>query len=99
MNCGPDCPAFLRKWTSWWRVKAAEGPLAILECGPDYMDRVGGKSRNMVRKAERLYEYRHFVYNDYLAEIKSVNSSKRARQGRAMTGWYTRDPEPVRRSY
>jgi hypothetical protein len=88
--CGPDCDAFIAKWSEWWAEKIRD-PMAVLEVRSydDYLRFIGGKSRNMVNKANRLYEYRQVQRNDYLKEIEAVGRSKPIRQGIPMTGWYT----------
>lgn len=92
-DCGPDCAAFVDKWSKWWQVKTRV-PLALLRIEPigDYLQTIGPKSRNMVSKANRLYEYRHIEFNEHLADIEHVAQSKSERQGIPMEGWYT---EPV----
>lgn len=92
-GCGPDCAAFVAKWSEWWRLKTRH-PLAILDCSEDYLQVIGRNSRNMVRKADRLYVFRPMVYNDHLAEIDVINASKAVRQGRPMSGWYTEPAQP-----
>ncbi len=72
-------------------------PLAILELPStheDYLDLIGPKSRNMIRKAARSgYMFRRFEWNDRLDDIYQINTSMTARQGRPMTDTYTRRPE------
>ena len=94
-SCGPDCSAFVEKWSAWLAVHGRR-PLALLDCSVPYLELVEPKTRNMVRKADRLYAYRPFEYNDHLAEIDAINSSKAMRQGRPMSGWYTEPAQPSR---
>lgn len=99
MFCGQDCPAFIEKWEQWWREKTRE-PVALIECVgfeplDDYLTKIGGKSRNMVNKANRLYEYRKIVYNDHLDGIAFVARSKSVRQGIPMQGWYAQPLTPT----
>ena len=93
-DCGPDCQDFVAKWSLWWRRQKDE-PLAMLDCTVPYMELVGRNTRNMVRKAIRLYDYRPFDYNDHLPEIDAINVSKPRRQGRPMEGWYTEPARPT----
>lgn len=86
--CGPDCDAFIAKWSAWWAQKTRE-PVAMLQVVDSYWDDIGVKSRNMVRKANALYQFRRFDFNDRLAEIEAINRSKPVRAGGPMQGWYT----------
>lgn len=94
-ECGPDCPAFLRRWTEWWEKQTA-APVALLDTEA-YLDRAQQKTRNMVRKAGRLYSFREFDYNEHLDGMHAVNTSRSERQGKPMTDRYRKFPEPVRR--
>jgi hypothetical protein len=73
-------------------------PLGLLELPAEhgeYLERVGPKTRNMIRKAAKSgYEYREFRWNDHLEEIHAVNTSAELRQGRPMQGWYAQPVEP-----
>jgi len=91
--CGSDCTAFVAKWSEWWSRKARQG-LAVLDCSPDYLEIIGRKSRNMVSKANRLYVYEVFDFNEYLADIDAINASKAVRQQRPMSGWYIEPASP-----
>ena len=68
----------------------------------DYLKRIGAKSRNMLRKAERTgYRYGPVVWNDRLDEIHEINLSKPERGGIPMTEEYRAfpprlKPEPIR---
>lgn len=67
--------------------------LAIPGTHEEYLERVGPKTRNMIRKARKTgYEFREFAWNDHLDDIHDVNTSKAIRQGQRMRGWYA---EPV----
>lgn len=92
--CGPDCDAFLAKWLPWWD-RQLEHPVALLDTGADYLQRVGAKTRNMVRKADGLYVYREFDYNSRLDEIHAVNVSKPTRSGGPMSDRYLAVPVPI----
>jgi hypothetical protein len=71
-------------------------PLALIKLPPmheEYLNLVGDKTRNMIRKADRSgYEFKEFIWNDYLYDIHEINTSKTIRSAGAMRGWYT---EPV----
>lgn len=73
-------------------------PLALLPipATPEaYLDAVGPKTRNVIRKAGRTgYEFREFDWNDHLEEIYEVNTSSEIRRGRPMEGWYAEPVEP-----
>ncbi|WGK68888.1 hypothetical protein P0082_10430 [Candidatus Haliotispira prima] len=59
--------------------------------------RIGPKGRNMLRKAEKIgYSVRPISYDEHLDDIFTVNTSKRERQGRAMSAAYL--AYPVKRS-
>jgi len=94
-SCGPDCPAFIRRWTEWW-AKQAAAPVALLATD-SYSDRVGQKTRNMIRKANRLYTFAEFPHNDFLDDMHRVNISRAERQGKPMTDRYRVPPTPIRR--
>jgi hypothetical protein len=95
--CGDECPAFIAKWAEWWAEKTRD-TLAILEVTSleEYRRFVGPKSRNMINKANRLYEYRRIQRNDHLDGIAAVARSKPVRQGIPMVGWYTQPVKPQR---
>lgn len=97
-NCEFDCPAFLERWTGWWQ-KQTERPVALLETGLDYRERLDAKARNMTRKADGLYTYREFDYNTQLDGIYQVNTSKPVRSGGPMTDRYLTPPEPIRKPW
>jgi len=62
-----------------------------------YLNTVGAKTRNTIRKAERqAYEFRKFDWNNHLDEIFDINTSKEIRSAGPMHGWYT---EPVKPRY
>ncbi len=73
-------------------------PLALLRIPAsheNYLEEVGGKTRNVIRKADRYgYEFKEFVWNEHLGEIYEINTSKEVRQSEPMRGWYR---EPVQR--
>ena len=69
--------------------------LAIPSTPEAYLDAVGPKTRNVIRKAARTgYEFRPFDWNDHLDEIYEVNTSMEVRRGRPMEGWYAEPVEP-----
>ena len=72
-------------------------PLALLSIPTsqnDYLNAVGPKVRNKIRKAAKKgFSFREFAWNDYLDDIYAINTSKVRRSGGIMRGWYT---EPVR---
>lgn len=73
-------------------------PLALLEL-PEaydaYLERVGPKTRNVIRKAAKLgYEFGEFSWNERLDEIYAVNTSAERRSAGEMRGWYTEPVEP-----
>ena len=72
--------------------------MAMLECVPldEYLQRIGAKSRNMVRKANREYYYRRIKFNEWTHDIETVARSSPARQGMPMQGWYTQAVVPTR---
>lgn len=92
--CGHDCAWFIDKWASWWAQKTRD-PLAMLEVTSldEYLHFIGGKSRNMVSKAKRLYTFSRIAFNDHLAGIEAVARSSPIRQGMPMEGWYTKPVE------
>lgn len=93
-SCGPDCTTFIETWRGWWTAKTRQ-PLALLDCAPGYRSRLSAKSRNMLRKADRLYTYRVINRSLHLDEIHAINTSLPARQGRPMTEQYRNPPEPT----
>ena len=86
-ECGRDCKTFVQGWLDWGRIRC-RFPLAMLECVEDYPAGLRASARRMVRKANSLYTYEPFVYNDYLVEIDRINQSKPVRQGIPMKGPY-----------
>jgi hypothetical protein len=97
LSCGPDCPSFLRRWTNWW-ARQTEAPVALLDTA-DYDEGVGQKTRNMIRKAHRLYSFAEFDYNDRLDDMHAINTSRAERQGKPMTSRYRQFPDPIRRPW
>jgi len=96
--CGDECQAFIGKWAEWWAEKTREHAMALLEVTSldEYRRFVGPKSRNMINKANRLYEYRKIDRNEHLEGIEAVGRSKPIRQGIPMVGWYTEPVKPQR---
>ncbi len=61
-----------------------------------YLDDVGPKTRNMIRKAERSgVVFREFDWNERLDDIYEINRSSETRQGHRMTAGYRNYPERV----
>jgi hypothetical protein len=73
-------------------------PLALLRLPSvhdAYLDGVGPKTRNVIRKAAKSgYVCREFIWNEHLDEIYEVNTSTDTRQGEPMHGWYREPVEP-----
>ena len=58
-----------------------------------YAQRIGDKSRNMVRKAERLgYRYTSVDPDQYLDDIVTIRTSEPMRQGRPIPGYFHSKP-------
>lgn len=95
-RCGPDCAAFLVRWERWWRPRVGkrQALLPVTPSREEYQAVLTAKSRNMVRKAHRLYGYREFAYNDHLHAIERINFSLPVRSGGPMRGPYLVPPEP-----
>lgn len=74
-------------------------PAAILRIPSElkeYLQVIGPKSRNMLKKAERAgILCRLFNWNDHLDEIFEINTSSEIRQGRKMTKNYRKYPRRV----
>jgi hypothetical protein len=79
-------------------VVVAPTPLAMLEVPTsmaEYMDAIGPKPRNMIRKAHRYgYSYRPFDYNEYSEDVFAINTSKPVRVGGPMKQHYLTPPRP-----
>lgn len=75
-----------------------EHPLALLRLPAshdEYLERVGPKTRNVIRKAAKTgYEFREFTWNDHLEDIHRINTSAASRSSGPMRGWYTQPVEP-----
>lgn len=96
-TCSDDCHVFVQRWMPWWQRQIHGGHAALLEIMPRdrYMQLIGPKSRNMVRKADKLYRYRPFLRNSWLEDIYAINTSKEIRAGGKMGGYYLVKPEPT----
>jgi hypothetical protein len=71
--------------------------LEIPESDSAYLDFIGAKPRNMIRKAERAgYEFRRFDYNERLDEVFAVNTSKPVRAGGPLLARLEQRPSPIR---
>lgn len=88
----------LRRMTPFRNATLLRQPLALIKLPTtheDYLNLVGDKTRNMIRKAERNgYEFNEFVWNDYLDDIYEINTSKTIRAAGVMRGWYTKPVQP-----
>lgn len=60
----------------------------------EYLDLIAHDTRKMMRRAERQYEFKEFVWNDHLDDIYSINTSKDVRQSVPMRGWYREPVQP-----
>lgn len=73
-------------------------PLALLPIHPNndaYFKVIGPKTRNMIRKAEKLgYEFIEFEWNNHINDIFDINTSKKMRSAGKMHGWYCHPVEP-----
>jgi hypothetical protein len=73
-------------------------PLGILDLSQGherYWERIGPKSRNMVRKAEKQgYNFALFKWDDHLDDIFEINTSMEERGGKPMTERYRSRPAP-----
>ncbi|MEN6349075.1 MAG: hypothetical protein ABFD08_06735 [Syntrophomonas sp.] len=73
-------------------------PLALLNIPSayeEYLNAVGAKTRNRIRKAEKLgYEFREFEWDNHLEEIFDINNSKELRSAGPMQGWYRDQVKP-----
>lgn len=96
IDLGPSCcPDFTDPWSEW--LAKLGNPAAILKVTDDseYMEKVGGKTRNMCRKGEKFYHFAQFRYNDYLDDMHEINCSMPLRQGKPMTAAYQDYPRPM----
>jgi len=63
--------------------------LRIPQTQANYLDRIGDKARNMVRKAQRQgYAYRKVDPNDYLDDVLEIRTSDPVRQGKPIPDYY-----------
>lgn len=61
-----------------------------------YLQSIGDKSRNMIRKAERGgYVYREVDPNNYLDDVLAIRTSDPERQGKAIPEYFKNRPESV----
>jgi hypothetical protein len=68
--------------------------LAVPSSPSQYLNTVGPKTRNMISKARRRsYYHAPFVWNERLADIHEVNTSKPVRQGKPMSRAYKAFPQ------
>lgn len=95
-DLGHCCSEFIETWWEWsLRFDHRSVALLPILSEDEYMERIGSKSRNMVRKSAKAgFEYFQFDYNDELDGIYQINRSKPIRQGKAMAGSYQERPEP-----
>ena len=65
--------------------------IKLPESYEQYMKDVGGKTRNMIRKAEKNgIECKKIIWNDYLYDIYEINTSTKERQGKIMKPHYNK---------
>lgn len=73
-------------------------PLAVIDATQSqekYLKRIGDKSRNMLRKAERSgYAFRVFQSADYLEDIMAVRQSMPIRSGKPVPASYSQPVKP-----
>jgi hypothetical protein len=61
----------------------------------EYLQAVGAKTRNMIRKAEKQrYEFREFDWDKHMDDIYDINTSKEVRSAGPMHGWYIKPVQP-----
>jgi hypothetical protein len=67
--------------------------ITIPESHSDYLKSIGCKSRNMISKAHRNGYFAEIInFDNYIQDIFEINTSKKIRQGTAMTEWYVKKP-------
>lgn len=94
LNLGTCCPEFIQSWQYW--AKQFNGPVALLPTmeRAAYLDLIGPKSRNMLKKADKNgIVVKPFVYNHRLDDIYVINTSLPMRQGQRMTSAYRLPPK------
>jgi len=63
--------------------------LRIPESHPNYLEKIGDKARNMIRKAQRQgYVYKKVDPNDHLDEVLAIRISDPERQGKPIPEYY-----------
>jgi hypothetical protein len=81
----------------------ANAPVALLEIPPGldgYLQLIGAKSRNMLRKSERTgLTYDTFQWNDRLDDMFAVNTSKEIRSGGPMDARYSTRLKPMAQAH
>lgn len=101
-----DCSKFYFKWMVWFlanldskligkEIKTPEG-VALLNISERdiYLNFVGAKTRNMIRKAAKFeYHTNIFESEKYLSDIKNIWTSTPIRSGQAMSEAYLGEPE------
>jgi hypothetical protein len=74
-------------------------PAAIIvvpETHKEYLNFIGDKSRNMIRKANKVgMVFKSFIWNDFLNDIYAINTSAQFRQRREMDATYRYFPQAV----
>jgi hypothetical protein len=61
-----------------------------------YLEKIGDKARNMIRKAQRQgYEYKKVEPDDYLDDVLAIRISDPERQGRQIPEYYRQRPERI----
>lgn len=88
-----SCSEHIEKWTEWWN--GLKQPVALLDLYTNYWPSLDAKSRNMVKKSQRHFLYRGFVYNNHLQDIHEIHNSKPIRSGGPITSAYADFPTPI----
>jgi hypothetical protein len=99
-GCGAHCAELIDKWETWYDRAFDLHPPAMIAIADQaaYLQLIGAKSRNMLRKAVRHgYTFEPFDRNDQLDAIYAINRSKPVRSGGAMRRAYLERPAPLTR--
>ena len=100
------------KWMTWFlnglngrvvgnTIKTPNGiAVLMISSGDDYLQLVGPKTRNMIRKATKLkYTSRIFDSGDFLSDIKDIWTSTPIRSGQPMSSAYSDEPARFEESF
>jgi hypothetical protein len=91
-----QCHEYREKWFDHFDSLGSEVALLNTESYDRYFNTVGPKTRNMIRKSNKLcYYYEFFNFNDELDSMFEVNTSVAERQGQPMTAAYLTKPKPI----